>query len=138
MSTDLGRVKKQIVLILLSFFFLNISYDAGPTLVPLKNPSKRIPDMGLSILPPQGGGWFFLDGNPNGGLMFTKTMGSPQHMVVCSLTIVPISENIQGTQEFLETVKQMQMFNVDLNRFKNIKSNFTLNERFGSTLARMA
>ncbi len=117
---------------LISLFLIGRCYAAEPTLVPLKNSSERISNLGLSILPPQGEDWYIITNNPNGGLNFSKMLESPSHTFMCSLTVVPIDENFENADKFLETVKQMQENFVDVGRFKGIKSNYNLNERFGS------
>lgn len=122
---------KKCFILYLIFYSLTVNCPtADGQLTPVKDHTQRIHGNGLSILPPQGKNWHILD-NPNGGLNFAKILDGPSHTFICSLTVVPSDENFTNTDKFLEAVKKMQENFTQIDRFKNIKSNYSLNERFG-------
>lgn len=113
----------QLFILIVSINILSSKTDA----------SERIsdPNMGVSILPPQGEGWYYIKDNPNGGLMFGKKTNSSSHTFVCSFVVVPAGKDFKSQDKFLETVKQGQEGGIDKKRFKDIKSNYNLSKRFG-------
>ncbi len=119
----------------LNFFWLQIFIlVVSINILSIKSPaSERIsdPNLGLSILPPQGEDWHYIKDNPNGGLMYGKKINSSSHTFVCSFVVVPAGKDFDSSDKFLETVKQQQEGGIDKKRFKDLKSNYNLNKRFG-------
>ena len=101
---------KKITLMIISLIFLWISQGlADLSLTPVTNPSERITtSMGLSILPPQEQGWYFITNNPGGGLHIVKTL-NPLASFECALVVAPIQEEFKNPDEFLNYIKKVKL-----------------------------
>ena len=62
--------------------------------------------------------------------MFTKSLDGENHTLVCSFTVVPLKEEFKNPDDYLDYVKRQQE-NMSRRRFKNIKTNYEFNKRFG-------
>jgi tetratricopeptide (TPR) repeat protein len=107
-----------------------ISNDQNCVLV--TEPSKRVSGSGLSVLPPQGMGWFLVKNPPIGGLGYGNgDINDPLHTLSCNILIIVPGKEFKTPDEFLAWAKQEMQADADPKRFKNDEYVCNLNTRFG-------
>lgn len=118
------------IVCLVSFLCVRECFAEKSSLILVPEDAGRVSQLGLSILPPKGSDWYVLVNNPNGGLMFSKSLDGGNHTLVCSFTVVPLKKKFTNLDNYLDYVKRQQE-NMSRRRFKDIKTKYELNKRFG-------
>lgn len=121
---------KYLIIFAFAFILIGNCDAAKEELILVPEDAGRFSQLGLSILPPEGGDWYVLANNPNGGLMFSKSLDGENHTLVCSFTVVPLKKEFKNHDNYLDYVKKQQE-NMSRRRFKGIKTKYELNNRFG-------
>lgn len=104
------------------------------------SPVKQINDINIpfqrpyySVLSPQEKDWVYLDQNQAGtyNLYFGKDTNSPTHTLVAIVTELHSSIRFDTREEFLKYVEKSKELDTDPRRFKIIKYDINLNDKFG-------
>ena len=95
---------------------------------PVKNRDPRVSSLGFSVVPPAGVSWLEKSGNKT--ICFIKKTDPKIYTFYVGATEIYTKQIFSSSEEFLKFIKNKKDFNEYPNRFKNMKSEFKIDNRF--------